>query len=150
MTRSLSPPLLLLSLWTLLGAGTTNFDSNSTALNAISGEWNSRHSLNQRILNLTGQQNRKSSRRSNGDVYISAATAQDDGAPDLLVNGGGRGLTVSAPAGPTGDSVLDPFPPTDRPGSPFNADHRCGSFHARVECDHRGRADCIVGARGHR
>jgi hypothetical protein len=134
----------------ILVAGTTAFDSNSAALHAISTEWNSRHSLDQRVLNLTGQLNRKSSRRLNGDVYFDTSTAQDDGAPDAIVTGGSRGLTVSAPPGPAGDSVLGPFPPTDRPSSPFRVGHRCGSFHAQIECEHRGRADCIVGTRGRR
>lgn len=107
----------------ILVAGTTRFDSNQPALNAILREWTSSHDYAQRVLNLTGQFNRHTARRLNGDTYLTFATVQDDAAADTVFTGGNATLLFAAPGGPTGDVVIHRSARFDlrdhgRPGGP--------------------------------
>jgi hypothetical protein len=69
----------------LLIAGTTAFDQNQAALDAIMAEWTSDRSYADRIANLSGT---GSGPRANGDIFLLAngpsATVFDNGATDVL------------------------------------------------------------------
>src|SRR5262249_21367159 len=74
----------------LLIAGTTAFDGNLAALDAVLAEWASARSYADRVANLSGT---GSGPRANGDVFLKAsgpdATVFDDGAVDQLQGASG-------------------------------------------------------------
>lgn len=90
----------------MVGA-TTSYDSNQSALDAISKEWNSSRGYNQRINNLTGQINKKSPQRLNGNIFLTIANVQDDGAMDVLHGGRTHNLFYVTLGGPNGDTIVD-------------------------------------------
>jgi hypothetical protein len=87
-------------------AGTTSFDSDPSSLNAIQSEWNSQHGYAERIENLTGLFNRTWANRLNGNVFLTPATVQDDGVPDVVYGGGGKDLFEVTLGGPSGDIAV--------------------------------------------
>jgi hypothetical protein len=89
----------------ILVAGTTSFDADQASLNAILLEWYSSRSFTERVENLTGQVNSTSAQRLNGNVYLTLATVQDDGARDLVF-GVGQDLIFVTRGGPTGDLLF--------------------------------------------
>lgn len=133
----------------ILVPGTTSYDTNQSALNAVAREWNSPHTYAQRVLNLSGQFTRKSARRLNGDIFLTNTTVFDDGEADTLAPGGFESLifptrSVSPPG--VADTVLDARPsgghhPHQAPAYTFpSCGHRGGVLlaHARHDYDWYG------------
>ncbi len=136
--------------------GTTAFDLNQQALNAIRREWDSNHAHGQRVLNLTGQFTRRFADRLNGDTFLTGGTVANDGQADTVSPGGFESLMF--PAAP--DVVIEPTPPARRsfprlpawfrlPGFSLPAfGHHGGLLFAGVRQALDGYADRISTGRG--
>jgi Ca2+-binding RTX toxin-like protein len=90
----------------LLIAGTTAFDSDLAALNAILAEWTSARSYADRVANLSGT---GSGPRANGDVFLIAsgtgATVFDDGAVNQLQGASGMNWYFAKRSGSLTDVI---------------------------------------------
>jgi PKD repeat protein len=76
----------------VLIAGSTDYDNNLAALDAVMAEWASGDSYQTRESDLLGPSAGGSSGGLNGRFYLNATTVHDDGVPDLLVGGSGLDL----------------------------------------------------------
>ncbi|MGI9455054.1 MAG: PKD domain-containing protein, partial [Aeoliella sp.] len=80
----------------ILISGTTAFDNNSVALDAIMAEWTSERTYQERSDNLRGIVGDTFDDRENGEVFLIAegplATVFDDESTDWLIGGRGRDL----------------------------------------------------------
>ncbi len=93
----------------ILIAGTTSYDNNPTALNAIMAEWASSRTYTQRVNNLIDGSG--SATRANGNYFIMPdVTAFDDGSTDLLVGGGGTDWYVADTTAPNADLLVGTNP----------------------------------------
>lgn len=73
----------------ILIAGSTNYDQNLAALDAVMAEWTSSRTYLTRVANLSGT---GKGPRANGNVFLTVGTGgtvHDDSSPDLLISGGG-------------------------------------------------------------
>jgi hypothetical protein len=74
----------------LLISGTTSYDTNATALQAIMAEWNSSHSYADRINLIRGvTTDPLYSSRLNGNYFFNASTVFGDASVDTLIGGAG-------------------------------------------------------------
>ncbi|MBA2708671.1 MAG: PKD domain-containing protein [Gemmatimonadaceae bacterium] len=90
----------------IIVAGTTSYDSNAIALNAIMAEWTSGRTYAERVSNV--RNGTGSATRDNGNYFISPdVTAFDDDATDTLSGGGGRDWYVVEGDAPNADIILD-------------------------------------------
>lgn len=85
----------------ILIGGSTIYDDNVQALNAIMAEWGSQLPLNKRIADLTDGSGSK--KRLNGDYFLNADTLVDDNDRDLLVGDSRMDWFLGFP----GDFVVD-------------------------------------------
>jgi surface-anchored protein len=76
----------------VLIGGTTDYDGNLTALDAVLAEWASGDSYPTRVSDLLGPGAGGSSGGLNGPYDLDPTTVHDDGAPDTLVGGSGFDL----------------------------------------------------------
>jgi 6-phosphogluconolactonase (cycloisomerase 2 family)/PKD repeat protein len=92
----------------LLIAGTTAFDDDTAALEAIMAEWTSARDHARRVANLKGT---GGGPRANGNCFLKAsgpnATVFDDGAVDVLTGSGGRDWFFANLSGDFLDQVTD-------------------------------------------
>jgi fibronectin type 3 domain-containing protein len=82
--------------------GTTDFDANLAALNALMAEWGSRDLYPTRVNFLSGSGG--TSGRT-GSFFLNATTVHDDGGADTLVGGSGRDWFFAHLGGLSGDAV---------------------------------------------
>ncbi len=86
----------------ILIAGTTSYDSDLTALDALMAEWSSNHSYSQRVANVTAAAG-MSATRLNGNTFLinegEDATVFDDGVIDFLSGGGDKDLFFASDEG---------------------------------------------------
>ena len=86
----------------LLIAGTTNFDANILALDAVMTEWSRNDATyTQRIVHLDHGGGL------NGNYFLNNRTVHDDGFPDVLVGSSGRDLFFAKAHGGIRDWLLD-------------------------------------------
>lgn len=93
----------------ILIGGSTAFDTNVAALNALMAEWNSSHCYATRVHNLSGEAvDATFAHRHNGDFFLKksgpAATVFDDGGHNYLIGGHGDNWYFAF----AGDLVFDP------------------------------------------
>jgi RTX calcium-binding nonapeptide repeat (4 copies)/Bacterial pre-peptidase C-terminal domain len=91
----------------LLIAGYTAFDADAAALSAISAEWSSNRSYEDRVANLRGV---GSGSRANQNYFLKAAGSQatifDDLAGDILIGGSGRDWYFALLTGKKRDEIF--------------------------------------------
>jgi hypothetical protein len=92
----------------ILVAGTTSYDSNLSALDALMAEWSSSHSYSIRVANVTGA-SEMTADRLNGNTFLTAdLTVFDDEVADFLSGGGDKDLFFANPGiGWSSDWILD-------------------------------------------
>jgi hypothetical protein len=88
----------------ILVGGTTDYDSNLAALNAVMSEWGRTDADYQtRVNHLKGTLGGGS----NGDTLLTATTVRDDAATDTLIGEGGTDWFFALLSGPNQDKVKD-------------------------------------------
>ena len=105
-TQASGPAKILFVDDDLLIAGTTAFDGDLAALDAIMAEWTSARSYAERVANLSGTGNGP---RANGDVFLMAsgpgATVFDDGAVNWLQGASGMDWYFAKRSGSVTDII---------------------------------------------
>lgn len=95
----------------ILVAGTTAYDSDAEALDAIMAEWTSAHDFETRVANITATNEIDFEDRLNGEFFLIGegedATVFDDEAVDLLLGGSGLDLYFANLSGGVEDFIFD-------------------------------------------